>query len=51
VSRKWGALILRAEIIPLNLIRIIPAEENKITLDISLKFKTLSSLLIKLMIK
>jgi hypothetical protein len=27
--RKWGALILRAEIIPFNLIRVMPAEGKK----------------------
>jgi hypothetical protein len=27
--KKWGALILRAEIIPLNLIRIMPAEGSE----------------------
>jgi hypothetical protein len=33
--RKWGALKSRAEIIPLNLIRVMPAEGIKSILSIS----------------
>jgi iron complex outermembrane receptor protein len=29
--QKWGALIQRAEIIPLNLIRVMPAEEKRVS--------------------
>jgi len=35
-SKKWGALKQRAEIIPLNLIRIMPAEGKKSIILISI---------------